>query len=190
MIDKITALVGKIISPEASNGAFVRKAIGFCMAVALGVFIWERYVSDRTVRVGYLETPLDIAFMRNDDLSKTVSDIIIELGSNRDIESVWLYDWEEATDIEPVKYFGKPSPPLVPTFLQPSNATAIGKLVLGECADTVMDRTPLYACPIKGRKDVWGILFVRYHENTQNTSYLNQLSELTADKISIVTYNP
>ena len=128
-----------------------------------------------------------IMIEENDPEKKVkVEDLITKLiRSNRDIESVWLYDWIDARNIVPLYNEPRNSADLLPTgYWMQGDEYVIGHFVLSQC--TSLDRdVPNTACPIMSSEDAWGVLLVTYQDGV--TPDL-KITKATAMKISEILY--
>ena len=102
---------------------------------------------------------------------------------NRDITSVWLYDWPDARNIVPISNFPRTSIDPVPTgYWMQGDEQVIGNFVLAQC--TQLDRAFInVACPIMGKEDAWGVLVVTYEQGP-----VDKIANVTAKKISETLY--
>jgi len=107
------------------------------------------------------------------------------LRSDRNIESVWLYDWVDARNVVPLIIIPRNSEDLLPTgYWMQGDEYVIGHFVLSSC--TSLDReTGNIACPIMSAEDAWGVLVVTYQSGvTPNL----KTAKVTAMKISEILY--
>ena len=153
--------VKSIISPEQNWSKFLMKIIGVGVVAGIGFTGYQIYTGSEEEEGP--DDSIEVIFDEDEDKKREVEDILNELTrSNRDISSVWLYDWPDARNIVPV--FNSPSnarDPLPSGYWMPGDERVIGNFVLGSC--TRLDREfPNAACPIMGKEDAWGVLVVEY----------------------------
>ena len=153
--------VKNIISPEQNWSKFLMKIIGVGVVAGIGFAGYQVYIGSEEDEGP--DDSIEVIFDEDEDKKREVEDILNELTrSNRDISSVWLYDWPDARNIVPV--FNSPSnarDPLPSGYWMPGDERVIGNFVLGSC--TRLDREfPNAACPIMGKEDAWGVLVVEY----------------------------
>ena len=153
--------VKNIISPEQNWSKFLMKIIGVGVVAGIGFAGYQVYTSSEEDEGP--DDSIEVIFDEDQEKKREVEDILNDLTrSNRDISSVWLYDWPDARNIVPV--FNSPSnarDPLPSGYWMPGDERVIGNFVLGSC--TRLDREfPNAACPIMGKEDAWGVLVVEY----------------------------
>ena len=153
--------VKNIISPEQNWSKFLMKIIGVGVVAGIGFTGYQIYTGSEEEEGP--DDSIEVIFDEDEDKKREVEDILNDLTrSNRDISSVWLYDWPDARNIVPV--FNSPSnarDPLPSGYWMPGDERVIGNFVLGSC--TRLDREfPNAACPIMGKEDAWGVLVVEY----------------------------
>ena len=137
------------------------KIIGVGVVAGIGFTGYQIYTGSQEEEGP--DDSIEVIFDEDEDKKREVEDILNDLTrSNRDISSVWLYDWPDARNIVPV--FNSPSnarDPLPSGYWMPGDERVIGNFVLGSC--TRLDREfPNAACPIMGKEDAWGVLVVEY----------------------------
>jgi len=155
--------VKSIISPEQNWSQFLMKIIGVGVVAGIGFAGYQVYTGSE--EEGGPDDSIEVIFDEDEKKKREVEDILNDLTrSNRDISSVWLYDWPDARNIVPV--FNSPSnarDPLPSGYWMPGDERVIGNFVLGSC--TRLDRKfPNAACPIMGKEDAWGVLVVEYNK--------------------------
>jgi len=154
--------VKKIISPEQNWSQFLMKIIGVGVVAGIGFAGFQVYTGSQEEEEGP-DDSIEVIFDEIPEKKLQVEEILNDLTrSNRDINSVWLYDWPDARNIVPV--FNSPQysrNPLPSGYWMPGDERVIGNFVLGSC--TRLDRKfPNAACPIMGKEDAWGVLVVEY----------------------------
>tara|TARA_B100000424_G_scaffold61034_1_gene44321 strand:- start:8913 stop:9479 length:567 start_codon:yes stop_codon:yes gene_type:complete len=184
MMDKIIEAVKSIISPEQSWSAFVMKITSLIVVAVIGYIGFQQY----TTLDEEIDTEIPIVEVYENDPEKQikVEDLITKLiRSNRDIESVWLYDWIDARNIVPLYNEPRNSTDLLPTgYWMEGDEYVIGHFVLSQC--TSLDRdVPNTACPIMSSEDAWGVLLVTFQDGV--TPDL-KTTKATAMKISEILY--
>ncbi len=183
-MNNIIEAIKSIISPEQNWSAFVMKIIGLIVVSIIAYIGFQQYTSLSVEED--TEIPIVEVFEKSPEKKTQVEDLITKiLRSNRDIESVWLYDWIDARNIEPLITEPRNSIDLLPTgYWMPGDEFVIGHFVLGQC--TSLDREIVnIACSIMSQEDSWGFLLVTYQDGT--TPDLNN-TKATAMKISEILY--
>ena len=184
MMDKIIDAIKGIISPEQSWSAFVMKITSLIIVSVIGYIGFQQYTS-----LGVEEdTEIPIVEVYENDPEKKVrvEDLMTRLlRSDRDIDSIWLYDWVDARNIVPLFTEPRNSADLLPTgYWMEGDEYVIGHFVLSQC--TSLDRdVPNIACPIMSSEDAWGVLLVTYRDGVKPDL---KTTKATAMKISEVLY--
>lgn len=183
-MDKIIDAIKGIISPEQSWSAFVMKITSLIIVAVIGYIGFQQYlnlgVEEDT------EIPIVEVFEKDPGKKIQVEDLITKLlRSNRDILSVWLYDWIDARNIDPLITEPRNATDLLPTgYWMPGDESVIGHFVLGQC--TSLDRDIVnIACSVMSAEDSWGFVLVQYEDGTAPD--LNN-TKATAMKISEILY--
>ena len=183
-MDKIIEIVKGIISPEQSWSAFVMKIIGLIVVAVIAYVGFQQY-SSLTVEEN-TEIPIEEVFEKDPEKKIKVEQLISKLlRSDRDIESVWLYDWIDARNIAPLINMPSNSIDLLPTgYWMEGDEYVIGHFVLGQC--TSLDRdTVNIACSVMSAEDSWGFVLVQYIDGvTPNL----KTTKATAMRISEILY--
>ena len=183
-MNNIIEAIKSIISPEQSWSAFVMKITSLIIVAIIGYIGFQQYTNLNVEED--TEIPIVEVFEKDPDKKIQVEDLITKLlRSNRDIESVWLYDWIDARNIEPLITVPRNSEDLIPTgYWMPGDESVIGHFVLGQC--TTIDRDIVnIACSIMSSEDSWGFVLVTYQDGV--TPDLNN-TKATAMKISEILY--
>ena len=183
-MDKIIDAIKGIISPEQSWSAFVMKITSLIIVAVIGYIGFQQYLNLGVEEDN--EIPIVEVYEKDPEKKVKVEDLITKLlRSNRDIESVWLYDWIDARNIVPLYNEPRNSEDLLPTgYFMEGDEYVIGHFVLSQC--TSLDRDILNtACPIMSSEDAWGVLLVTYRNDT--TPDL-KTTKATAMKISEILY--
>ena len=175
-----------VLSPEENWSKFAMKITGLAVVAGIGLFGYNTYKTSGCV-VEDEEYEVSITEVYEDEPEKEleVNSILDDLTrKNRDIESVWLYDWPDARNVVPISNYPRNSSDPLPTgYWMRGDEQVIGNFVLAQC--TVLDREfPNVTCPIMGASDAWGVLVVRYREGTKT----DRLPEVAAKKISETVY--
>ena len=183
-MDKIIEAIKSIISPEQSWSAFVMKIIGLIVVSIIAYVGFQQYTAlDQEINT---EIPIVEVYENDPEKKVKVENLITKLlRSNRDIESVWLYDWIDARNIVPLYNEPRNSADLLPTgYWMEGDEYVIGHFVLSQC--TSLDRdVPNTACPIMSSEDAWGVLLVTFQNGV--TPDL-KTTKATAMKISEILY--
>ena len=183
-MDKIIEAIKSIISPEQSWSAFVMKIIGLIVVSIIAYVGFQQYTAlDQEINT---EIPIVEVYENDPEKKVKVENLITKLlRSNRDIESVWLYDWIDARNIVPLYNEPRNSADLLPTgYWMEGDEYVIGHFVLSQC--TSLDRdVPNTACPIMSSEDAWGVLLVTFQDGV--TPDL-KTTKATAMKISEILY--
>ena len=153
--------VKSIISPEQNWSKFLMKIIGVGVVAGIGFAGYQVYTGSEEEEGP--DDSIEVIFDEDPEKKIEVENILNDLTrSNRDISSVWLYDWPDARNIVPVFNSPRTAKDTLPSgYLMPGDERVIGNFVLGSC--TRLDRKfPNAACPIMGKEDAWGVLVVEY----------------------------
>ena len=184
-MDKIIQVIKSIISPEQNWSAFAMKITGLIVVAGIAYFAFYQY-TNLTTEEDKQNIPIIEVFEAQPEKKNEVEDLINKLlRSDRDIESVWLYDWVDARNVVPLIMLPRNSEDLLPTgYWMAGDEYVIGHFVLNSC--TSLDRDVInYACAIISTEDAWGVLVVTYEDGT--TPDLKN-TKVTALKISEILY--
>tara|TARA_B100000212_G_C27132212_1_gene429666 strand:+ start:105 stop:668 length:564 start_codon:yes stop_codon:yes gene_type:complete len=183
-MNNIIEAIKSIISPEQSWSAFVMKITSLIIVAIIGYIGFQQYTSF-TVEED-TEIPIVEVYEKEPEKKIEVENLITKLlRSNRDIESIWLYDWIDARNIVPLFNEPRNSADLLPTgYWMEGDEYVIGHFVLSQC--TSLDRSvPNTACPIMSSEDAWGVLLVTYRDGVAPDL---KTTKATAMKISEILY--
>lgn len=183
-MDKIIQIIKSIISPEQNWSAFAMKIIGLVVVTVIAYIAFQQYTS-LTADEDNQNIPIIEVFEAQPEKKDEVEDLVNKLlRSDRDIQSVWLYDWVDARNVVPLMMLPRNSQDLLPTgYFMEGDEYVIGHFVLSQC--TSLDRQiSNTACPIMSSEDAWGILVVTYVDNVTNL----KTTKATAMKISEILY--
>lgn len=175
--------VKNIISPEQNWSKFLMKIVGLSAISAIGLIGFKAYNESKIVDDGG-DKEISVLFEEDPNKKLKVESLLNGiLTKNRDISSVWLYDWPDARNIVPIANFPRTSVDPVPTgYWMPGDEQVIGHFVLAQC--TKLDRAFInVACPITGKEDAWGVLVVTYEQGP-----VDKIANVTAKKISETLY--
>lgn len=183
-MENIINAIKSIISPEQSWSAFVMKITGLIVVSIIAYIGFQQYTSLNVEQE--TEIPIIEVFDNNPEKKIKVEELIGNLlRSDRDIESVWLYDWVDARNIMPLISLPRNSDDLLPTgYWMEGDEYVIGHFVLSRC--TSLDRkVSNIACPIMSSEDAWGVLLVTYLPDVEPNL---KTTKATAMKISEILY--
>ena len=100
-MDKIIDAIKGIISPEQSWSAFVMKITSLIIVAVIGYIGFQQYLNLGVEEDN--EIPIVEVYEKDPEKKVKVEDLITKLlRSNRDIESVLVYDWIYARNIVPL----------------------------------------------------------------------------------------
>ncbi len=175
-----------VLSPEDNWSKFAMKITGLVAVAGIGLFGYNLYKTSGCVieEEEDYEVGIEEVFLEEEEKKEEVLTILDRLTrQNRDIDSVWLYDWPDARNIVPIVGIPRNSEDPLPTgYWLKGDEQVIGNFVLSQC--TKLDRTYVnVACPIMGATDAWGVLIVTYRDGPAD-----RLPEVTAKKLSEVIY--
>ena len=183
-MDKIIQIIKSIISPEQNWSAFAMKIIGLVVVSIIAYIAFQQYTILNADEDNQ-NNPIIEVFEAQPEKKDEVEDLVNKLlRSDRDIQSVWLYDWVDARNVVPLMMLPRNSQDLLPTgYFMEGDEYVIGHFVLSQC--TSLDRQiSNTACPIMSSEDAWGILVVTYVDNVTNL----KTTKATAMKISEILY--
>lgn len=183
-MDKIFSIIKSIISPEQNWSAFAMKITGLIVVSVIAYFGFKQY-TNLTADENNQNIPIIEVFEAQPEKKDEVEDLINKLlRSDRDIQSVWLYDWVDARNVVPLMMLPRNSEDLLPTgYFMQGDEYVIGHFVLSQC--TSLDRDIANtACPIMSSEDAWGVLVVTYIDDVTNL----KTAKATAMKISEILY--
>lgn len=184
-MNKIIEIVKGIISPEQSWSAFAMKIIGLVVVAIIAYIAFQQY-TNLNADENNQNIPIIEVFEGQPEKKTEVEELVNKLlRSDRDIQSVWLYDWVDARNVVPLMMLPRNSEDLLPTgYFMEGDEYVIGHFVLSQC--TSLDRQiSNIACPIMSSEDAWGVLVVTYQEGV--TANL-KTTKATAMKISEILY--
>ena len=175
-----------ILSPEDNWSKFAMKITGLAVVAGIGLFGFNTYRSAGCVVAEEedYEEAIEVVFEEDPTKEEEVLAVLDKLTrQNRDIDTVWLYDWTDARNIVPITGIPRNSEDPLPTgYWMRGDEQVIGSFVLGRC--TKLDRSFVnVACPIMGASDAWGVLVVTYREGPTD-----RLPIVAAKKISEIVY--
>ena len=184
-MDKIFTIIKSIISPEQNWSAFAMKIIGL-VVVAVISFVGFKQYTNLTVEEDNQNIPIVEVFEKQPEKKNEVDDLLNKLlRSDRDINSVWLYDWVDARNVVPLIMLPRNSEDLLPTgYWMEGDEYVIGHFVLNSCTSLDRDVTN-YACAIISTEDAWGVLVVTYVDGSEPDL---KNTKVTALKISEILY--
>tara|TARA_E500000331_G_scaffold344238_1_gene380239 strand:- start:223 stop:792 length:570 start_codon:yes stop_codon:yes gene_type:complete len=176
-----------VLSPEDNWSKFAMKITGLAAVAGIGLFGFNLYKTAGCVveEEEDYEVGIEEVFLEEPEKEEEVNGILDRLTrQNRDINSVWLYDWPDARNIVPIAGIPRNSEdPLPSGYWMKGDEQLIGSFVLGRCAKLNREFISL-ACPIMGASDAWGVLVVTYRDGSQT----DRLPIIAAKKISEVIY--
>tara|TARA_R100001443_G_scaffold7854_1_gene17176 strand:- start:707 stop:1270 length:564 start_codon:yes stop_codon:yes gene_type:complete len=176
--------VKNIISPEQNWSKFLMKIVGLSAISAIGLIGFKAYTESKIVDDG---GDKEISVLFEEDPSKKLKVEALLSGiltKNRDIKSVWLYDWPDARNIIPIANFPRTSIDPIPTgYWMPGDEEVIGHFVLAQCTQLPNRTFISQACSIMGTEDAWGVLVVTYEQGP-----VDKIANVTAKKISETLY--
>lgn len=184
-MDKIIQIIKSIISPEQNWSAFAMKITGLIVVAVIAYIAFQQY-TNLTADEDNQNIPIIEVFEAQPEKKDEVEDLLNKLlRSDREIQSVWLYDWVDARNVVPLIMLPRNSEDLLPTgYWMQGDEYVIGHFVLNSC--TSLDRDVInYACSIISTEDAWGVLIVTYADGT--TPDLKN-TKVTALKISEILY--
>lgn len=184
-MDKIIQIIKSIISPEQNWSAFAMKITGLIVVAVIAYIAFQQY-TNLTADEDNQNIPIIEVFEAQPEKKDEVEDLLNKLlRSDREIQSVWLYDWVDARNVVPLMMLPRNSEDLLPTgYWMQGDEYVIGHFVLNSC--TSLDRDVInYACSIISTEDAWGVLIVTYADGT--TPDLKN-TKVTALKISEILY--
>ena len=183
-MDKIIQIIKSIISPEQNWSAFAMKITGLIVVAVIGYIAFQQY-ANFTTEENNQNIPIIEVFEAQPEKKNEVEELVNKLlRSDRNIQSVWLYDWVDARNVVPLMMLPRNSEDLLPTgYFMEGDEYVIGHFVLSQC--TSLDREiSNIACPIMSSEDAWGVLVVTYPNGDPNL----KTSKATAMKISEILY--
>tara|TARA_B100000131_G_C17977947_1_gene557360 strand:+ start:148 stop:714 length:567 start_codon:yes stop_codon:yes gene_type:complete len=184
-MDKIIQIIKSIISPEQNWSAFAMKITGLIVVAVIAYIAFQQY-TNLTADEDNQNIPIIEVFEAQPEKKDEVEDLLNKLlRSDREIQSVWLYDWVDARNVVPLMMLPRNSEDLLPTgYWMQGDEYVIGHFVLNSC--TSLDRDVInYACSIISTEDAWGVLIVTYADGT-TPDFKN--TKVTALKISEILY--
>ena len=183
-MDKIIQIIKSIISPEQNWSAFAMKITGLIVVAVIAYIAFQQY-TNLTADEDNQNIPIIEVFEAQPEKKDEVEDLVNKLlRSDREIKSVWLYDWVDARNVVPLMMLPRNSEDLLPTgYFMQGDEYVIGHFVLSQC--TSLDRSiSNIACPIMSTEDAWGGLVVTYQDGVANL----KTTKATAMKISEILY--
>ncbi len=174
-----------VLKPEDNWSKFAMKITGLAVVAGIGFFGFNTYQNSLIVEEDGYEKAISEVYEEDPDKEEEVNEILNRLTrQNRDIDTVWLYDWPDARNIVPIVGIPRNSEDPLPTgYWMSGDEQVIGNFVLAQC--TKLDREFInVACPVMGATDAWGVLVVTYRQGATT----DRLPEVTAKKISEVIY--
>ena len=184
-MDKIIQIIKSIISPEQNWSAFAMKITGLIVVAVIAYIAFQQY-TNLTADEDNQNIPIIEVFEAQPEKKDEVEDLLNKLlRSDREIQSVWLYDWVDARNVVPLIMLPRNSEDLLPTgYWMQGDEYVIGHFVLNSCTSLARDVIN-YACSIISTEDAWGVLIVTYADGT--TPDLKN-TKVTALKISEILY--
>ena len=175
-----------VLSPEDNWSKFAMKITGLVAVAGIALFGFNLYKTAGCVVAEEEEYDVGIeeAFLEDPEKEEEVNEILDRLTrQNRDIESVWLYDWPDARNIVPIVGIPRNSEDPFPNgYWMKGDEQLIGSFVLGRCSKLNREYVAL-SCPIMSANDAWGVLVVTYNDGPTD-----RLRIIAAKKISEVIY--
>jgi len=184
-MNNIIEAIKSIISPEQNWSAFAMKITGLVVVAVIAYVGFQQY-TNLTIEEDNQNIPIIEVFEKQPEKQTEVEDLLGKLlRSDRDINSVWLYDWVDARNVVPLMMFPRNSDDLLPTgYFMEGDEYVIGHFVLSQC--TSLDRdAPNIACPIMSTDDAWGVLVVTYQDGVEPNM---KTTKATAMKLSEILY--
>jgi hypothetical protein len=184
-MDKIIQIIKGIISPEQNWSAFAMKITGLIVVAVIAYIAFYQY-TNLTTEEDNQNIPIIEVFEAQPEKKNEVEELVNKLlRSDRDIESVWLYDWVDARNVVPLMILPRNSEDLLPTgYWMEGDEYVIGHFVLGQCTSLDRER-PNTACSIMSAEDAWGVLVVTYQSGVIPDL---KATKVTAMKISEILY--
>ena len=173
-----------ILSPEDNWSKFAMKITGLAVVAGIGFFGFNTYQNSLIQEEDEYEMAIEEVFEEDPEKKELVLSSLDRLTrQNRDIDTVWLYDWPDARNIVPIVGIPRNSEDPLPTgYWMSGDEQVIGNFVLGQC--TKLDRDYInITCPVMGATDAWGVLVVTYRQGPTD-----RLPEVTAKKLSEIIY--
>ena len=176
--------VKNIISPEQNWSKFLMKIVGLSAISAIGLVGFKAYTESKVVDDG-AEEAITVLFEEDPSKKLKVESLLSGiLNKNRDIISVWLYDWPDARNIVPIANFPRTSVDPIPTgYWMPGDEEVIGHFVLAQCTELPNRKFISRTCPVTGQTDAWGALVITYADGP-----VDKIADVTAKKISEMLY--
>tara|TARA_B100001250_G_C19567622_1_gene686220 strand:+ start:229 stop:792 length:564 start_codon:yes stop_codon:yes gene_type:complete len=176
--------IKNIISPEQNWSKFLMKIVGLSAISAIGLIGFKAYTESKIVDDG-AEEAITVLFEEDPEKELKVEALLNGvLSKNRDIKSVWLYDWPDARNIVPLKNYPRASSDPIPTgYWMPGDEEVIGHFVLAQCTELPNRTFISRACPVTGQTDAWGALVISYEDGPAD-----KIADVTAKKISELLY--
>ena len=188
MLQALAELLRAIVKPESDWGKFSRKIIGLLVSASIGATIWNVYFNYQLNR-NAAEVSVGEVIERDPNKETVIRELLERIkGSNREIESVWLYSWPDARNLIPIMYVGDSLNPLPLGAFREGDEYPVGAFVLGSCTE-IQRRVNNYSCPINGFEDAWGVLVVRYADGYKPTEWDRRDILATARRMGIILYS-
>ena len=186
-MDKIVNLISQIITPGKTWGYFFRKTLSTILVASIGAYAFNTYRSYTSSH--WEKLPLHTAIKTNTIEVEVKRYLQLLIAADISLVSVWIYSWPDARSLIPVSSAGHQVNPLPLGYFVVTDAPAIGKLVMDQCACIDRPNKKLLACPIHTENDAWGIIvFQHRHDKKQPTGYKATYVALT-HKITDLIYN-
>lgn len=187
MLNALAELLKVVWAPESDWGKFSRKVLGLIISAAIGATIWNVYFNYQQATKG--ELPVGEVIERNPTKRDVIKRLLERISnSDRNIESVWLYSWPDATSLIPVMYVGDSLNPMPLGSFRAGDELPVGTFVLEGCSE-IDRRANNFSCAINGFEDAWGVLVVVYPEDYEPTERQTQGIKATARIMGIVLYS-
>ena len=160
------------------------KIVGLSAISAIGLIGFKAYTESKIVDDG-AEQSISVLFEEYPEKKLKVEALLNGvLSKNRDIKSVWLYDWPDARNIIPIANFPRTSIDPIPTgYWMPGDEEVIGHFVLSQCTELPNRTFISRACGISGQTDSWGAVIITYSDGP-----VDKIADVTAKKISELLY--
>jgi len=185
---EIFDLFRNVLAPESSWGTFTRKVLGVMLCISVGAYGWNLYNRTKPTQG---EQPVSVVISRSDSREKQVRELLNSiLRSDPNIKSIWVYSWPDARQLIPVMSVGDNMNPLPGGSFVRGDEEALGTFLFGECYQLRRQSTNT-TCPINGFEDSWGIIFVRYSNETP-LSHVNErlgIIDAASRRVGLILYS-
>ena len=104
-----------------------------------------------------------------------------------EIQSIWLYSWPDAHNLNLVYSAGRFENPLPVGHLWTTDASDVGKLSMRICTE-LTSAVKNTTCAVLGNDDAWGILVVVWKDETTRPNHYKELVDALAHRIGHKLY--